>query len=202
MIKFILKLLFKLKGWKVDRNVPPEVNRCVMLGVPHTSNWDFVITVAAMDIMNVPLRFTIKKEWMRFPFNLIVKPVGGLAIDRTPRKVGEERPSMTQVMAELFEKYPKLALVVTPEGTRKKVTKWKTGFYYTAAQAKVPIACAYVDYARKICGVGKIVDSALSLEEAMDEVCLFYLKKGVAAHPELFSVDVDALARLKAKNLA
>jgi 1-acyl-sn-glycerol-3-phosphate acyltransferase len=72
MFKQFVTLLFKLKGWKVDNRVPNDLKRCVLIAAPHTSNWDFVYTIAAFNIMKLPIRFTIKKEWMKFPFGLLL----------------------------------------------------------------------------------------------------------------------------------
>ncbi len=80
--------------------------------------------------------------------------------------------------------------MVTPEGTRKKVTKWKTGFYHVAVGAKVPIALGYLDYKNKIAGVGKIVYPTGDIQKDMQEITDFY-RPIAPKHPELFSVDLD-----------
>ncbi len=173
LLRYICIFFFKLLGFKIDKNLPSEVDRCVMIAVPHTSNWDFVHCMAAFHLLKIPIRFTIKKSWMKPPFGWLIKPMGGLAIDRTPKKEGEKRKSVTEAMVQLFDDNPgQLAMVVTPEGTRSKRTEWKSGFYYTAKGAGVPICCGYVDYKKKIAGVYGVVypsdDKAADLRKIMD----------------------------------
>lgn len=189
MLRSIFVLLFKLKGWKLDPNLPKEINRCVMTGVPHTSNWDFVFTVASLHMLGVPLRFTIKKEWMKAPFKWLIGPLGAIAIDRSPRGKDQQRPSMVQVMAELFDTHEQLALVVTPEGTRKRRTQWKTGFYHTAVQAGVPIVLAYLDYENKQAGAGKVIYPSGDMDKDMRDIMDYYREAAKPKFPELFSLD-------------
>lgn len=174
MQKAIFSFLLRLGGWKVNLPAPPGTERCVMIAAPHTSNWDFYYTIAAFRVLGVPLRFTIKKAWMRFPFNLLMRPLGGIGIDRRPLEPGQARRSYVEVMAELFDRYERLAVVVTPEGTRSPRDEWKTGFYYTALQAGVPIMLGYVDYAKKEAGVGGPIHPSGDLEADMRRIMTFY----------------------------
>jgi 1-acyl-sn-glycerol-3-phosphate acyltransferase len=188
MINALFRLIFKLQGWKLDWNIPPEAQRCVLIGAPHTSNWDFVYMRAAFDWLKIPLRFTIKKEWLRFPLNLILEPMGALGIDRSTKKLGEPRPSMVEVMADLFSKYERLAMLITPEGTRKKNPQWKTGFYYVAQKAKVPIVCGYLDYKTKTAGMGLVIYPSDDFHADMKKIMQFY-QNIQAKYPENFSID-------------
>lgn len=176
-------------GYKIDENLPPETNRCVMIALPHTSNWDFVFTMGAFHLLKIPIRFTIKKSWMKPPAGWLMKPMGALAIDRTPKKEGQARLSVTEAMINLFkENKEDLAMIVTPEGTRSKRTKWKTGFYYTAKGAGVPICCGYVDYKNKIAGVYGVVHTTDDMEADMRKIMELY-KNAHAKIPENFSFD-------------
>jgi 1-acyl-sn-glycerol-3-phosphate acyltransferase len=180
----------KLMGWKMNLHGlnPKNFNRAVMLAVPHTSNWDLPIARAAFYLMGIPVRFTVKKEWMKFPFNLIGKPLGGIAIDRSPKKAGDQRRSMTEAMIDLFAENKELVVLVTPEGTRSYNDKWKTGFYYVALGAKVPIALGYLDYAKKEAGVGLVFEPTGNIEADMQKIMDFYRNiKG--KFPEKFSTD-------------
>lgn len=190
MWTIISKLIFFFSGWTKDANedIPKEVQRCVIIASPHTSNWDLVYARAAFYLMGIPLRFTIKKEWLESPLGGLVKRSGGLAIDRTPKKPGEPRKSMTQAMIDLFEEHQTLAMMVTPEGTRSLRKEWKTGFYHVAAGAKVPIALGYLDYKRKHAGVGPIIYPSDDMEADLRKIMAFYKDIG-PKHPEKFSVD-------------
>lgn len=190
MGKLLATLIFKLSGWTLDDHLKADFSRCVMIASPHTSNWDFIYARAAFWLMDIPIRYTVKKEWMRPPFGWIFGPLGAIGIDRSPKKPGEPRQSMTEAMIDLFESNEKLVVMVTPEGTRSLVTKWKTGFYHVAVGAKVPIALGYLDFKNKVAGVGKIVYPSGDMEKDLREIMAFY-KDIKGKHPEKFSVDLD-----------
>lgn len=181
------KWIFDLTGWKAL--VPPADNpeKYIIVAAPHTSNWDFWYTMATFAIHKMPVKFTIKKEWMRFPFNLIMKPLGAIAIDRTARTSGAGRPSLTEAMVDLFKQHERLILVITPEGTRKRNNKWKTGFYHVAKAAGVPICPGFVDYQKKITGIGKPIYPS-DYKNDMQELMAFF-KSIHPRYPENFSID-------------
>ena len=189
MISFLCRFIFKISGWKLDTNIPPEIQKCIIVAAPHTSNWDYWYTMASFRMLKLRIRVTIKKEWMRFPFNLITGTLGGIAIDRSPKNEGEERPSLVDAMVDLFKNKEKLILVVTPEGSRSLKEKWKTGFYHVAMGAGVPICLGYVDYKKKIAGIGKVIYPT-DYEKDMHEIMAFY-QTIVAKFPKKFSVDTD-----------
>lgn len=191
MLTAIFTWLFRFNGWTLNTSLITRepVRRCVMIASPHTSNWDLVYLVAAFRLMQIPLRFTIKKEWMRAPFSWFIGPLGAIAIDRSPRQAGQERLSMTDAMASLFEENRDLVVIVTPEGTRSKRTEWKTGFYYTALKAGVPIYLGYLDYQKKEAGVGLRIDPSGDLAADMRTICAFYANI-VPCHPQNFSPDL------------
>lgn len=141
-------------------------------------------------MMGIPIRFTVKREWVRFPFGLVMNALGAIGIDRSARREGEQRLSTTEAMIRLFDGQEELVVMVTPEGTRSLRTKWKTGFYHVAAGAGVPIALGYLDFENKIAGVGRLVYPSGDMDKDMREIMAFYAPiKG--KHPELFSVDLD-----------
>ena len=108
----------------------------------------------------------------------------------SPKKPGDPRPSMTEAMVQLFKDHKELAVMVTPEGTRSLRTKWKTGFYHVAADAKVPIGLGYLDYANKVAGVGYMLHPSGDKDKDMREIMAFY-KNIKGKHPEKFSIDLD-----------
>ncbi|UUS56783.1 1-acyl-sn-glycerol-3-phosphate acyltransferase [Acinetobacter sp. YH16040_T] len=177
-----------LMGWQIDNHWDLNIDQCVMIAAPHTSNWDALYARLALKALGVNVRITIKDSYMKFPFGPFVRAMGGIGINRRPKKDGEARQSMVELMADLFKHHPKLVMLVTPEGTRAKQEKWKTGFYHVAMQAGVPIALAYMDYAQKKTGVGKIVYPTGDYEKDMAEIMGFYAQIH-AKFPEKFSVD-------------
>lgn len=182
---FILKIF----GWKIDEDFPKNLKRCVLIAVPHTSNWDFLFAMATFKVMKIPIRFTIKKDWVKFPFNIVTMPLGAIGINRAPKKQGEERQSMVDYMTSLYQENKDLVLVVTAEGTRSKVENWKSGFYHIAKNAGVPIAMGYLDYKNKIAGIKKerFYPSG-NIEEDMKFIMSYY-KNAKAKNPENFSLD-------------
>ena len=188
MIHWLFRLIFKLKGWTLKTEAIQGIKQSIVIAAPHTSNWDTVMSLAAFDLMGLPVRFTLKKEWFKFPFKRIMRNLGGIPIDRRPKKEGEKRPSMVEAMVDLFKQYETLHVMVTPEGTRTLRTEWKTGFWYTAKLANVPILCGYLDYKNKIAGIGKIIYPSESLEQDMRQIMQFY-KNIQGKNPENFSLD-------------
>ncbi|SPL72643.1 1-acyl-sn-glycerol-3-phosphate acyltransferase [Acinetobacter stercoris] len=184
----------KLLGWQTDNQWPEDLDQCVMIAAPHTSNWDALYARLALKVLGVNVKLTIKDSYMKFPFGPFVRAMGGIGIDRSPKKEGEPRPSMVELMSNLFKQHPKLVMLVTPEGTRAKQEKWKTGFYHVAVNANVPIALAYMDYANKKAGIGKIVYPSGDYEKDMQEIMQFY--GGIhAKFPEKFSVDTRYISQ-------
>ncbi|WP_229645092.1 1-acyl-sn-glycerol-3-phosphate acyltransferase, partial [Vibrio parahaemolyticus] len=158
MFTFICKAIFKFNRWKVVSNPPLDIKKCVMVGAPHTSNWDFVYLMAAYSYMGVSKpRFTIKKEWMKFPFKVLLAKLGAIPIDRSAKKPGEKRASMVDEMVTFISEADEITVLVTPEATRAPTKRWKKGFYQVALQAGVPILLGYLDYKNKEAGIGKVL---------------------------------------------
>ena len=188
MFENLAEKALKLMGWETDNHWPENLSQCVMIAAPHTSNWDALYARLALKALGVNVRITIKDSYMQFPLGPFVRAMGGIGIDRRPKQAGEPRPSMVQVMTDLFKQHPELVMLVTPEGTRARQEQWKTGFYYVAVNAGVPIALAYMDYEQKKAGVGKIIHPTGDFEEDMAEIMDFYA--GIQAKfPKEFSVD-------------
>lgn len=187
-MKSIARFLLRLSGWRMDENVPPEAQRCVMIAAPHTSNWDFWYMRLSFFVMNIPMRYTVKKILTNFPMGLLFKPLGGIGIDRRPKNGDTNRRSYTDIMKEIFQNHQRIAMIVTPEGTRSFRDKWKTGFYFTALEAEVPITFGYLDYKKKMAGVGGVLYPTGDFEADMKVITSFY-KDIAPKHPKLFSVD-------------
>jgi len=181
MIKKFFSILFKLIGWKsvLNEAIP---SKCVFCVAPHTSNWDFVIGIIFYKSIGGTLHFLMKKEWFFFPINLIFKSLGGIPVDRN------KKSSVTEQMATLFHSNQNLQLAIAPEGTRKRNTKWKTGFYYIALTAGVPIALAYIDYSKKEIGLIKNFYPTGNEKQDIDEIKQYY-SHIQAKHPKKFTID-------------
>jgi len=189
MLQLIFDFLFKKNGWQVKNSLPEDINSCVLLAGPHTSNWDTVYALASLKILKVNARIAIKKELMFFPFGPFLRGVGAISIDRNPKKT-KERLTAVDAMAELYKTHKNLVLMISPEGTRSPVTKWRTGFYYVAKKANVPIVCSYLDYKKKVAGIGPVFYPTEDLDTIMQKIQQFY-KTIPPKFPEKFKTAED-----------
>jgi 1-acyl-sn-glycerol-3-phosphate acyltransferase len=182
MKRFIGRLFYKLLGWKLDVSVPVDnISKCVLVAAPHTTNWDFFYTIFAFWDLGIPLKFFIKDSWTKPWYGFIIEALGGIGINR------QQRSNMVEYAAQLLKERDNLYMLNTPEGSRSWAEKWKTGFYYIAQKADVPIVLAYCDYEKKMAGIGKILDyKGKTLEKVMQEIEEFYRdKKG--KYPENYN---------------
>ncbi|MGI6477865.1 MAG: 1-acyl-sn-glycerol-3-phosphate acyltransferase [Salinivirgaceae bacterium] len=144
------KFLAKLSGWKLIGNTPEKQN-FIMAVLPHTSYWDFLVGKMFNLYLGFPIHFLIKKEAFFPPLGLILKAAGGIPIDR-------KNPGTTMVqIIDRFQNSKQFVLVIAPEGTRKKVAKWKPGFWYFATKANVPIVPIGLNYKTKTCYIDKAI---------------------------------------------
>jgi 1-acyl-sn-glycerol-3-phosphate acyltransferase len=172
MFKMICAFIFKFMGYKLRMDACKDIKSSVIVGAPHTTNWDFFAAMFLIYFSKLNARFVIKKEFMKFPLNLIFKPMGAIAVDREKIARGEAE-STTDLMADLYKEHEDLYLMVAPEGTRSYRDEWKSGFYYIAVKAKVPITLAFVDYENKVIGVDKVIYPS-DYEKDMKEIMSFY----------------------------
>ncbi len=133
------RLMLGLSGWRVLGEFP-DIGQCVLIVAPHTSNWDFVFGLAAKWALGLRVRFIGKHTLFRFPLGVLMRGVGGIPVDR------HSAEGFTERVAAEFASGDALWLVVAPEGTRRLVTRWKTGFHRIAITARVPILPVALDY--------------------------------------------------------
>jgi 1-acyl-sn-glycerol-3-phosphate acyltransferase len=172
----IARRLLALRGWQVDDHVP-EDPKYVLIVAPHTSNWDFPLGYLGKTTLGLHLHWVGKHTLFRWPIGWLSRRLGGIAVDRRSRN------NVIQQLAAVFAKRERLVIAITPEGTRSYTPGWKSGFYYTALEAKVPIAMAYIDYSRKRMGIGELFRPCGDIHADMDRIRAFYSDK-VGCHPE------------------
>jgi 1-acyl-sn-glycerol-3-phosphate acyltransferase len=160
---FILRLI----GWRTHV-IRPHTSKFVLIGAPHTSNWDFGILLLLIAADQLPIRFMGKDSLFRGPLGLLMRSLGGIPVNR------RERTKLVDQIVAKFEEYDDFIIGIAPEGTRSKTKHWKTGFYYIALKAKVPIAMAYLDYGNKIIGVGPNFMPSGDLEADFEIIRDFY----------------------------
>ncbi|HTQ98517.1 MAG TPA: 1-acyl-sn-glycerol-3-phosphate acyltransferase [Candidatus Acidoferrum sp.] len=142
LLRGAMTLTLRLCGWtiKLDGLPPPPF---VVIGAPHTSNWDFALMLGALLHARRDARWLGKDSLFRWPFNGLMRWLGGIPVDRS------QPHDMVAVIAETLKLDPQLLLFVAPEGTRKKVDRWRTGFYFIALEAGVPIVMTTMDTATR-----------------------------------------------------
>ena len=137
--------ILKLFGWTVRVSVP-DYPKCIICVAPHTSNWDFIIGKLAYASVRRKAGFLMKDTWFFWPLGCFFRSIGGIPV---PRRKRGERP-LTDIIVERFEAADRLAIAITPEGTRSRTCEWHTGFLRIAERAQVPIVLAAIDFHTKI----------------------------------------------------
>jgi 1-acyl-sn-glycerol-3-phosphate acyltransferase len=143
MQKLAKIIYFKILGWKLNGEFPSHLNKFVAIVVPHTSWWDFVLGLLVRKVWDEEINYIGKKSLFDSPFGWFFKWTGGAAIDRSKTN------DTVNATAQIFNEREKFRLALSPEGTRKKVERWKTGFYFIAKTANVPIVLVAFDYGKK-----------------------------------------------------
>jgi 1-acyl-sn-glycerol-3-phosphate acyltransferase len=140
----IAKLIyFKVLKWSLNGDFPSHVKKCVIIVVPHTSWWDFLLGILVRNVWKEEINYIGKKSLFDSPFGWFFKWTGGTPIDRSKSN------DTVSAIAKVFNEKDKFRLSLSPEGTRKKVSQWKTGFYFIAKAAKVPVVMVAFDYGKK-----------------------------------------------------
>ena len=171
VIKKLASFTFHAFGWKAVGELPSNIRKYILVGAPHTSNWDFFYGMLFFLMKGIPLKYFIKKEWYFFPFNYLFKALGGVPVDRSTNK------NLTDQMAEIFEKYDELAILITPEGTRSYNPDWKKGFYFIAQKTGAPIILGYIDYEKKVGGFGPVLKTTGDVDKDSELMKNFYKDK-------------------------
>jgi len=159
----------RLTGWKIEGSLPPDGQKSVLIAAPHTSNWDLPYTLMVAFALRLNIYWMGKEQIFKPPFRGLMMWLGGIPV----RRESSNNLVAASVQAIRDADGP-LQLVVPPEGTRSKVRYWKTGFYYIATGAGVPIVLAYMDYERKLSGLGPVFHPSGDLEADMARIQAFY----------------------------
>jgi 1-acyl-sn-glycerol-3-phosphate acyltransferase len=161
--------LLKLAGWKVHGHLPPECTKSVFIAAPHTSNWDLPYTLMVAFALRLNIYWMGKSQIFKPPFRGVMMWLGGIPVQR------ESANNLVAASVEAIKAADgPVQLIVPPEGTRSKVRYWKTGFYYIAVGAQVPIVMAYMDYEKKISGLGPVFTPSGDIEADMVKIKEFY----------------------------
>jgi len=176
LMRWLALIIFRFTGWK-PAGKRPSLSKYIIIAAPHTSNWDFLYTLCLAFILEIKPSIMMKAAWFRWPVGPFLRWFGAIPIDRS---------KSTQVVArsiQAFRENPRMVLVVPPSGSRRKVMYWKTGFYHIATGANVPIVLGYLDYRRKVGGIGPVVHPTGNMERDMKIIKAFYVDV-TAKYPE------------------
>ena len=157
----------KLAGWKIV-GTPPKEKKFILVAVPHTSNWDFPITLAISFLCGFRLNWMGKSSLFKGPMGPVMRWLGGISVDRSKSN------NLVQQVIDGMGQLDQCALAIPPEGTRSRTEKWKTGFYYIATGAGVPIGLAFLDYKHKKGGFGPTFYPTGDIDKDIEEMQAFY----------------------------
>ncbi|MEP1231278.1 MAG: 1-acyl-sn-glycerol-3-phosphate acyltransferase [Litorimonas sp.] len=176
--RWIAETILKVLGWKVTGQFPQE-KKLIYIGCPHTSNWDLLIAVSAMQSIGLRSSWMMKKEAFFWPFSGMFKRLGGTPIDRKSTK------DLPQQMAQWFASQDKAYLGITPEGTRAKVKSLKKGYWRIAKAANVPVFLVAIDAEKKEVVLDKIWEITDDLEADNAAIKAYYDANYKGIRPEL-----------------
>lgn len=167
-----------LLGWRFEGTVP-RVPKCVIIVAPHTSNWDFCVGICCLLSVSLRVHWIGKHTLFRWPLGGFMRWLGG-----TPLRRDSSSGRVAEIVT-LLHRHDQAYIGLAPEGTRKRVERWRTGFYHVAEQAGVPIFLAYLDYGRKVAGIGPAFEPTGDLERDLPLIRAFYADKQ-PRHPQQF----------------
>ncbi|MEQ1686970.1 MAG: lysophospholipid acyltransferase family protein [Sphingopyxis sp.] len=150
LVKAALLALYRRHGWRAEGAIP-EPRRFVIIAAPHTSNWDFLYFLGLTQDLGIAAHFIGKASLFRWPLGGFMRAMGGIAVDRSASH------NVVRSMADEFARRKEFMLTIAPEGTRGHSVKWKTGFYQIALAAKVPLVVGFMDYRRRVGGLGPAI---------------------------------------------
>ena len=160
--------LFKLWGWKVEGDFPRHLKKYIVIVAPHTSNWDFIVGILSRAYLRMGhAKYLGKDSLFKGPFGWIFYKLGGYPVDRS------RHTNLVDSAAQIFHDHDTFVLALAPEGTRKKVERLKTGFWYIANKAEVPIVLCGFDYERKTVILKEPMDTS-KIEKDMPDILAFF----------------------------
>lgn len=170
------KMILRFSGWKIEGNLG-DLQKAVIIVAHHTSNWDFWHGLMYSFATRLKVYWLGKHTLFKPPFGGLLRKLGGIPIDR------RSKFNVVEQAVQAFQNSESLLLAMAPEGTRKRVAKWKTGFYYIAQNARVPIVLGFIDYQKKKLGFGPILYPSGDLKSDWEKIKSFY-QNVVPKYPE------------------
>lgn len=163
ILRAISNSILRMSGWRVEGKLPP-IPKFVLIGAPHTSNWDFILFLGAIFFLKENVKYMGKAELFRSPLGWFFYWCGGIPVDR------KKSSGLVEQMVEACGKSDKFILTIAPEGTRHHVTEWKRGFYHIAKNAGIPIVFAVVDGKKKALCIGQVFELTDDMEADIQNI--------------------------------
>jgi len=169
MKRLLARTWLKLTGWSVKGTI--DHPKFVAIAAPHTSNWDLVFMLATATELGIKVRWLGKHTLFEGPFGWVMRSLGGIPVERSTSH------NLVEQAAQHLRESESMILAVPPSGTRKAVDHWKSGFYWIARTAEVPIALGFLDYGKREAGIGGYLVPGEDVSKDMDAIRAFYRDK-------------------------
>jgi 1-acyl-sn-glycerol-3-phosphate acyltransferase len=140
--------ILRMLGWRIEGDIPDHP-KFVIIAAPHSSNWDFVVGIAAKLALRLRVLWLGKDSLFRFPTGVLMRALGGMPVDRSSSN------AVVSTVIEEFARHDRLIVALAPEGTRKRVERWRTGFYHMAHGASVPILTVALNWGARAIQIGQ-----------------------------------------------
>lgn len=185
MLKLFCQFMFWINGWKLVGTLPAEITKCITVAGPHTSNYDLIFALAGLYKVRPKVNYLIKKSWIdNRLLGKLFRNTGAIGVNR------HKNTTMVDALADfIVNSKEDIYLMISPEGTRKLTTRWKTGFYHIALKAKIPLVLTSLDYAKKEAAVGPVIMPTGCFKKDMMLVRDYY-KNITPKFPEKFSLQI------------
>ncbi len=176
MRRKVAAFLLSVFGWQVSFSIP-QCDKYVLVGAPHTSNWDFPFGLLALWAVGLHFNWVGKHTLFRWPFGRLMRRLGGIPVDR------RGSTGFVKKVIDIFNSRDRFVLAIAPEGTRSRTDYWKPGFYHIAVATGVPIALGFIDYPHKQIGVDCLVVPSGDMEADVQILSAYYQDK-IGKRPE------------------
>ena len=160
---YLARIIMRLFGWRIEGKLP-DLPKFVLIGAPHTSNWDFLLFLGVIFSLRANVRFMGKAQLFRFPVGWFFRYCGGVPVER------KKSTGLVEQMVKVCNESDQFVLTIAPEGTRHHVTEWKRGFYHIAKSAGIPIVMAIVDGRHKTVHIGQVFHPTEDMEADMKAI--------------------------------
>jgi 1-acyl-sn-glycerol-3-phosphate acyltransferase len=181
---YLARSTMRLLGWRIEGKLP-DLPRFILIGAPHTSNWDFMLFLGVIFSLRANVRFIGKAELFRFPIGWFFRYCGGVPVER------KKSTGLVEQMVKVCNESERFILTIAPEGTRHHVTEWKRGFYHIARSAGIPIVMAIVDGRHKAVRIGQVFHPTEDMEADMKAIkAVFDGVKGIKPRRKYITLQI------------